>query len=290
MQNEIIQISEKIIMPQNILDYDEKRAKEHEYVSKEVSSSLHVDWNEEENSTWAYLYNRQKEIIKGRACQEFFQGLEDLGLTEDRIPQIYEINETLKKTTGWAVEPVPALIQPKEFFTLLANKKFPAATFIRIPEHMDYLQEPDIFHEVYGHTPLLTNKAYGDFMEKFGKLALKAEPKDRRKLFRLFWFTIEFGLVKTAEGIRAYGGGILSSIGETQYCLTDKSEKVPFDIMTALRTPYRIDIMQPLYFVLDKFEDLFTILDKDILAMLEEAKKLGDFEPKYPPKEKKNHH
>ncbi len=148
---------------------------------------------------------------------------------------------------------------------------------------MEYLKEPDIFHELYGHTPLLTNHSYCDFMRSFGELALKADPKDRRQLFRLFWFTIEFGLVKTSEGLRAYGGGILSSIGETQYALTDRPQCVPFDTLTALRTPYRIDIMQPLYFVLNSLEDLYTILKDDVLSLLKEAKALGDFPPMFEP-------
>jgi phenylalanine-4-hydroxylase len=262
--------------------------KEHNYVSNPVDEQGYVSWNETENEIWSKLVARQEEILPGRACDEFMKGLEILDFPRDRVPQIPEINKKLEACTGWGVAPVPAIIQPKEFFTLLANKKFPAATFIRIPEHLDYLQEPDIFHEVFGHAPLLTNQAYADFMEAFGKIALKADPKDRRRLFRLFWFTIEFGLVKTQKGLRAYGGGILSSIGETQYCLTDENKKVPFDTLTCLRTPYRIDIMQPLYFVLEKFEDLFTIIDNpmEILELLEKGKELGDFPPAYPPKEK----
>lgn len=260
--------------------------KGHKYVSNPVDNEGFVNWSETENKTWATLVARQKKIIIDRASDEFLKGLEILSFPDDRIPQLPEINKILEEYTGWGVEPVPALIQPKEFFTLLANKRFPAATFIRIPEELDYLQEPDIFHELYGHTPLLTNQAYGDFMEKFGKLALQAQPKDRRRLFRLFWFTIEFGLLKTEEGLRAYGGGILSSIGETQYCLTDESKKEPFDILNVLRTPYRIDIMQPLYFVINEFNDLFNILDNDILEMIEESKRLGDFDPLYPPKVK----
>lgn len=257
--------------------------KGHTYVSNPVDKNGYVQWSQVEQQTWQKLVTRQKDILPGRACSQFLEGLEILNF-DHQIPQIPVLNKVLDGYTGWGVEPVPALIQPKEFFNLLANKRFPAATFIRTPEELDYLQEPDIFHELYGHTPLLTNQAYGDFMEKFGKIALKAQPKDRRKLFRLFWFTIEFGLLKTDDGLRAYGGGILSSIGETQYCLTDKSQKEPFDIVNVLRTPYRIDIMQPLYFVIEKFEDLFTILDQDILAKLEQAKELGDFDPKYPPK------
>lgn len=253
----------------------------HKYVSNSVDKDGFVNWSEQENKTWAALVERQTEIVNGRACAEFMQGLEILNFSSGKVPQIPELNKILESYTGWGVEPVPALIQPQEFFNLLANKKFPAATFIRIPEEMDYLQEPDIFHEVYGHTPLLTNQAYGDFMEQFGKLALKAEPKQRRQLFRLFWFTIEFGLLKTDKDLRAYGGGILSSPGETKYFLTDESEKLPFDILSVLRTPYRIDIMQPVYFVLNKFDDLFSILDADVLGLLAEAKELGDFEPKF---------
>lgn len=257
--------------------------KGHTYVSNPVDDKGYVNWSEQENETWAELVDRQKDIVIGRACDEFMQGLDILNLGSGKVPQIPDINKILDNYTGWGVQPVPALIQPKEFFELLANKRFPAATFIRIPEEMDYLQEPDIFHEVYGHTPLLTNQAYGDFMEEFGKLALQAEPKQRRQLFRLFWFTIEFGLLKTETGLKAYGGGILSSIGETQYCLTDKAEKLPFDILTVLRTPYRIDIMQPVYFVLEKFDDLFSILEADVLGLLARARELGDLEPKFEP-------
>ncbi len=262
--------------------------KGHTYVSNPVDENGYVNWNETENKTWAKLVERQKDIIIGKASDEFLAGLEILDFPDDRIPQLPDINKKLNEYTGWGVEPVPALIQPKEFFNLLANKRFPAATFIRTPEELDYLQEPDIFHEIYGHTPLLTNKAYGEFMEKFGRLALKAEAKDRRRLFRLFWFTIEFGLLKTESGLKAYGGGILSSIGETQYCLTEESVKKDFNVLEVLRTPYRIDIMQPLYFVINQFDDLFSILDHDILALIDESKELGDRDPLFSPKVKED--
>jgi len=258
--------------------------KAQKYISKPVDNKGFVDWSETETEIWKKLFLRQKDIIKGRACNQFIEGLDVLGYNEESIPQIPKINEVLEKITGWGVEPVPAVIQPSEFFTLLANKRFPAATFIRTPEDLNYIQEPDIFHEIYGHTPLLVHQAYGDFLEKFGKLALAAEPKYRRKLFNIFWFSIEFGLTETADGLRAYGGGILSSIGETQYCLGPEPERVAFDALEVVRTPYRIDIMQPKYFVIDKFEDLFTILDQDILPIIDEAKKLGDRDPLYPPK------
>jgi phenylalanine-4-hydroxylase len=255
--------------------------KNHKYISNPVDPQGYVNWSQQENDTWSVLVDRQREIIKGRACQQFLDGIEILDFSNQCIPQIPDINAALANYTGWGIEPVPAIIQPKEFFSLLANKKFPAATFIRTPEEIDYLQEPDIFHEIYGHTPLLTNQNYADFMEKFGTLALAIAPKDRTKLFRLFWFTIEFGLINTQRGLKAYGGGILSSIGETQSCLSDKVETQPFDTLTVLRTPYRIDIMQPMYYVINDFSDLFTILDQDIQSLLEQANTLGDLPAKY---------
>lgn len=250
------------------------------YVSKQPNSNGLIEWTTDENQTWNSLIIRQSEIVKTRASSEFLEGLEKIQFTTNHVPQHLEINRRLKKFTGWEVEVVPALIPAKDFFTLLANRKFPAASFIRIPEELDYIQEPDIFHEFYGHVPLLTNPDYAKFMEEFGKLALSVSPKDRRRMFRLFWFTIEFGLVKTSTGIKAYGGGMLSSIHETVYCIDSSIPKrESFDALTALRTPYRIDIPQPLYYVLDRFEDLFKILDMNILHLLEESKALGDFAP-----------
>lgn len=250
------------------------------YISKYPNQDDIIDWTNDENQTWSKLILRQNEIIKHRACDEFFVGLDTIGFSLDRVPQHRDLNRRLKDLTGWAVEPVAALIPANEFFTLLANKKFPAASFIRIPEELDYIQEPDIFHEFYGHVPLLTNKAYADFMERFGKLALSIDPGWRRRLFRLFWFTIEFGLLKKNNEFRAYGGGMLSSVSETVYCVDSPIPKrVPFDILNCFRTPYRIDIIQPQYFVLNQFEDLYTILDHDIKQLMKDAKSLGDFPP-----------
>ncbi len=255
------------------------------YTSKYPNASGQIEWTQDENMTWSQLIDRQTQIVQTRASKEFLEGLDRIQFSRHEIPQHSTINQRLKQFTGWQVEIVPALIPAKEFFTLLASKKFPAASFIRIPEELDYIQEPDIFHEFYGHVPLLTFKNYADFMEEFGKLALSASPKDRRRLFRIFWFTIEFGLLNTSEGIRAYGGGMLSSIHETVYSVDSPIPKrLPFDTLTALRTPYRIDIPQPLYYVLNSFNDLFKILDQDILSLLEESKELGDFVPLFEPK------
>lgn len=254
------------------------------YISKQPNALGLIDWTSEENKTWNTLISRQTEIVKTRACPEFIEGLDRIQFSKDRVPQHTEINRRLKDFTGWEVEVVPALIPAKEFFTLLANKKFPAASFIRVPEELDYIQEPDIFHEFYGHVPLLTFPDYANFMEEFGKLALSISGKDRRRLFRLFWFTIEFGLLRTPQGIKAYGGGMLSSIHETVYSVESPiAKREPFDPLIALRTPYRIDIPQPLYYVLDNFSDLFKILDRDLIALLEESKALGDFKPLFEP-------
>jgi phenylalanine-4-hydroxylase len=250
------------------------------YISKQPDNQGIIQWSSEENKTWNTLITRQTDLVSSRACAEFLEGLARTNFPQDRVPQHTEINRRLKGNTGWEVEVVPALIPAKEFFTLLANKKFPAASFIRIPEELDYIQEPDIFHEFYGHVPLLTFAEYANFMEEFAKLALSAKPQDRSRLFRIFWFTVEFGLLKTDEGLRAYGGGMLSSIHETIYSLESSiPQRIEFDTLTALRTPYRIDIPQPLYYVLNNFNDLYKILDQDIMALLEESKDLGDLAP-----------
>lgn len=251
----------------------------YQYVSKKPDVNGLVPYTALENETWAKLIIRQNEIVKNRACAEFMKGLEILNLPLDRIPQNHSVSEVLKKQTGWAVESVPAVIPAEEFFGLLANKKFPAATFIRIPEELDYLEEPDIFHEIYGHCPLLTNQAYADFMHQYGILALHASKKQRTRLFRLFWYTIEFGLINTQEGLRIYGGGILSSKAETEYAL-DKNkgpELESLDILKILRTPFRIDMIQPNYFVIDSFNALEKLLDPKIMNLVDEAILLGDY-------------
>jgi len=260
--------------------------KQTQYVSKEPDESGFIHWSDEENQVWHDLVDRQLDIIPGRACDEYMKGLELLDLPKDRIPQLSELNEVLERETGWNVARVPALIPFDEFFRLLANKQFPAATFIRTREEFDYLQEPDIFHEIFGHCPLLTNPAFAHFTHMYGKLGYAATPKERVYLARLYWFTVEFGLTKTKDGLRIYGGGILSSPGETVYSLeSDKPERHPMNPIDALRTPYRIDIMQPVYYVLQNIDQLFEISEMDIMALVHEAMELGLFEPKFPPKD-----
>lgn len=253
------------------------------YTSHPVDADGNAAYSEEEHQIWRELITRQIPIVQAGACAEYCHGVDLLNLAHDRIPQCPEVSAVLRKATGWALEPVPALIPFEQFFQLLANRKFPAATFIRRREELDYLQEPDIFHEVFGHCPLLTHPAYASFTETYGKLGLEASPEDRAMLAKLYWFTIEFGLVKTPAGLRAYGGGILSSKSETAYCLSDQPQHKPFDVVDVLRTPYRIDIMQPIYFVIDSFEALFQLTQLDLLAMIKEARKLGMHPPAFPP-------
>ena len=233
------------------------------------------------------MYDRQEKIIQNRACSEYINGLDILKMPKDKVPQFPEINAIMEPITGWGVAPVPALIGFEKFFTLLANKQFPAATFIRTHEDLDYIQEPDIFHEIYGHCPMLTNQAYADFSQEYGKYALTCTPKERVKLARLYWFTIEFGLLKTNEGLRIYGGGILSSIAETPYSLeSDDVVRREFNVIDILRTPYRIDILQPIYYVLDSLDDLYSVFSLDLKKCIGKACDLGMFPPLYPLKNK----
>jgi phenylalanine-4-hydroxylase len=252
------------------------------YISKKPNNKGFVEWSDTEHKTWHTLIERQGKVIEGRASQIFLDGLDLLNFNH-KIPQLPELNKKLLSIEGWSVSPVPALIQPQEFYELMAQKMFPAATFIRVPEELDYIMEPDIFHEVYGHTPLLTDPTITTFMYEFAKLALRADSKYRRQLFRLFWFTIEFGMIKENGSPRALGAGILSSIGETKYCVTDKCVHKTFNLEDVLKTSYRIDIMQPLYFVLDNVDDLLGILNDDLFKMIDRVKNEGDNKPLFDP-------
>lgn len=251
------------------------------YIAKKPDSNGFIDYSAEENNTWDTLFSRQQKIIQNRACNEFIKGIQLLNMAADHIPQLPEMNKQLKQLTGWQVEPVDALISNERFFELLAHKKFPAATFIRRPDELDYLQEPDIFHEFFGHCPMLTDSFYADFTEKYAQQTLIANELDRQYLGRLYWFTIEFGLLKKADGFRIYGGGILSSKAETIYAVESPiPQRRPFNNgLDALRTPYRIDILQPIYYVLESYQDLFNIMNQDLLGLIHKAQDLGDFAP-----------
>lgn len=258
------------------------------YVAKQSDEHGFIAWSDEENAIWGELITRQLSCIEGKACDEYLQGLQRLNLPTDRIPQLEEVSKVLRETTGWECAEVPALISFDRFFELLANKQFPVATFIRSREEFDYLQEPDIFHEIFGHCAMLTNPDFATFTHIYGKLGLAASKEDRVYLARLYWFTIEFGLLETEQGLRIYGGGILSSPGETQYAMhSDIPERKMLEVVDVLRTPYRIDIMQPLYFKVRSIRQLFEIAQQDLMALVQQAKALGLHAPKFPPKQKK---
>lgn len=253
------------------------------YIAKAVDKNGYAAYSDEDNAVWHTLITRQTPIVKERACPEYIEGLRLLDLPKDRIPQCFEISDVLRDLTGWSLEPVPALISFDRFFELLANRRFPAATFVRTREELDYIKEPDIFHEIFGHCPLLTNPAYAAFTQTYGKLGLDANEEERILLARLYWYTIEFGLMNTPKGLRVYGGGILSSAQETVYALeSNLPVRKPFDIMDALRTPYRIDEIQPTYFVLENFDQLFNLVNIDLMSYIRQAHILGEYVPKHP--------
>jgi len=259
------------------------------YVAKFPDARGFIPYSDEENHVWYRLYERQQRIIKDYACDTFLEGLDLLKFPEDRVPQVKEINHTLGNITGWGVHPVHAIIPAEEFFTLLSQKKFPAANFIRSPEEFDYVTEPDIFHEYFGHLPMLTCQTYADFMEHYGKIALASTEIERHYLARLYWFTVEFGLIQTAGKVKNYGGGILSSPSEAIYAVDSEiPERRPFqDGLSALRTPYRIDILQPIYYILNSFSDLYDLLrdPSHLLRLVGKAITLGDYAPTFPPVE-----
>ena len=219
-------------------------------------------YSAEDHAIWRVLFERQCETLKGHICREYLDGLEALGIGAEAIPNFDRMNARLRQITGWEVVAVPGLIPSRPFFQMLASRKFPAGTFIRSREQLDYLEEPDIFHDVFGHVPLLTNAAYADYMNEYGRIGLEAmERKAVKFLARLNWYTIEFGLIRKPEGIRIYGAGIVSSFGEAKYVVGDpSSNQLTFNLERVLRTGYYIDDFQAAYFVIDRFEDLFDLL------------------------------
>ena len=256
------------------------------YRSKPINDDGTIDWSDDENLIWRDLVDQQYRLIKDRACKEYLEGLKLLKLPANRAPQLPDINKVLLETTGWKVEPVPALINFDKFFALLAEKKFPVATFMRTREEFDYLQEPDFFHEIFGHCAMLTNPSFAEFTHIYGQLGRDADKQQRVFLARLYWFTVEFGLVKEDGQTKIYGGGILSSPGETLYSLEGiKPERESFDINSVLRTPYRIDIMQPKYFVLNEIEQLYKLSKMDLMFHVKQAMKMGLLPPLFEPKE-----
>jgi phenylalanine-4-hydroxylase len=226
------------------------------------------DWasySDTDHAVWQQLYRRQSELLPGRACDEFLRGLQELKLGPDQIPKFSETNQILQKQTGWTLIAVEGLLPDLSFFEHLAAKRFPVTWWIRKPEQIDYISEPDLFHDFFGHVPLLANPVFGDYLQAYGAGGVKAAGLDALAfLARLYWYTVEFGLIQTAQGLRIYGAGILSSKGESIYSLdSDAPNRVGFELLRLMRTRYRIDSYQQTYFVIDSFKQLFDATAPD---------------------------
>ena len=251
------------------------------YVSKPADAEGRYAYTPEEDAIWGELFTRQMRFLEGRMAPAFLDGVRKLGLTDAAVPQVVDVSARLAKLTGAGVVGVPAIIAPAQFYEILAQRKFPVATFLRRREDIDYIEEPDLFHEVFGHCPMLTDPDYAAFIERFGKTAAALGKAYSWRMFRLFWFTVEFGMIRTADGLRGFGAGIASSPSEAAHATGGAAEMLPFDLMTVFRTPYRIDIVQPVYFVIDSFAQLAASLDADVGAMIDEAKRLGDLPARF---------
>jgi phenylalanine-4-hydroxylase len=231
----------------------------------------------QDHDTYRRLYARQSALLPGLACDEFIAALPSLG-ARDQIPRFDDINAKLFPATGWQVVAVPGLIPELAFFTLLSERKFPVTDWIRTPEEFDYIVEPDVFHDLFGHVPLLFNPVFADHMQAYGAGGLKAHGLNAcEQLSRLYWYTIEFGLIQQADGLRAYGAGILSSSGELQYAVTSpEPQRLPLDPVRTMRTRYKIDSYQQIYFVIDSFQQLFDMTAPDFTPLYEQVKVLPE--------------
>jgi phenylalanine-4-hydroxylase len=219
------------------------------------------NYSDDEHESWRLLYQRQMEVLRPRVCPEYLEAIELLGFVADHIPKFDDVNERLRAISGWEVVATRGLVKSKPFFDMLTDRKFPSGFFIRDKNHLDYLEEPDIFHDLFGHIPLLTNPAYADYMHQYGRGGTNAlKFKTTKNLARLNWWTIEFGLIQKPDGIKIYGAGLNSSFGEARYCLDDPSaHHIQFDLERCMRTRVYINDFQPVYFVIDSFESLFHI-------------------------------
>jgi phenylalanine-4-hydroxylase len=226
-----------------------------------------------DHDTYRRLYARQTQQLPGLACDEFIAAVQQLGAPE-QIPRFEEVSERLLKATGWQVVGVPGLIPEEAFFKLLSERRFPVTDWIRKPDEFDYIVEPDVFHDLFGHVPLLFNPMFADYMQAYGAGGLKASRLDACELLaRLYWYTVEFGLINTAQGVRAYGAGILSSAGELHWSVTSpEPRRVAFNLQRMMRSRYRIDTFQASYFVIDSFQQLFEATAPDFTPVYREVR------------------
>jgi len=240
------------------------------------------DWHsysEAEHAMWDTLFARQVALLSDRAAPAFLEGLEVLRMSKPGIPDFTELSQRLQAATGWSVVAVPGLIPEEVFFENLANRRFVAGRFIRKPEQIDYLEEPDVFHDVFGHAPLLVHPVFADYMQAYGRGGLRSmQYGSIRRLARLYWYTVEFGLIRDGAGLKLYGAGIASSASESRFALdSDSPNRLQFDLRRIMRTEYRIDDFQQNYFVIDSFEQLLReTLDTDFGPLYAELEALPD--------------
>jgi phenylalanine-4-hydroxylase len=240
------------------------------YVPVYATGTVEQPWSsysKTDHEVWDTLFHRQRELLPGYACQEFLDGVERFGLGDGGIPKFADLNILLHEATGWELVAVEGLLPDEVFFDHLAHRRFPVSWWIRKPDQLDYLAEPDLFHDLFGHVPLLLNPVFADYMQAYGRGGMKAHAiggDALMNLTRLYWYTVEFGLIKTGEGLRIYGAGILSSKGESIYSIDSASpNRIGFGLERVMSTRYRIDTYQQTYFVIDSFEQLFDATGPD---------------------------
>ena len=234
-----------------------------------------------DHEVWATLFERQQTLLVGRASDEFLRQQRLMGMSPDQIPKFDELNPLLRKATGWELICVEGLLPELTFFEHLANRRFPVTWWIRKPEQLDYLAEPDLFHDLFGHVPLLMNPVFADYMAAYGRGGVKAHaigPEALVNLTRLYWYTVEFGLIRQDDGLRIYGSGIVSSKGESIHCLDSAApNRIGFDLERIMRTRYRIDTFQKTYFVIDSYEQLMDATGPDFTPIYARLAQLEDF-------------
>ena len=225
------------------------------------------DYSASDHDVWRLLYQRQRQVLAGRACDEFLLAQDAMGMTPRRIPKFADMNQVLEPATGWRLIGVEGLLPELDFFDHLANRRFPVTWWIRRPDQIDYIEEPDLFHDLFGHVPLLMNPLFADYMAAYGRGGVKAHgigADALQYLTRLYWYTVEFGLIRQGGGLRIYGSGIVSSKTESIHALeSDAPNRIGFDLERIMRTRYRIDTFQKTYFVIDSFQQLMDATAPD---------------------------
>ena len=254
------------------------------YRPERTDWTIDQDWSRysaDEHAVWKTLFERQSRLLPGRACDEFLRGMADLPLMAEQIPDFEALSDVLMQRTGWQVVAVPGLVPDDVFFEHLANRRFPAGQFIRKPHELDYLEEPDVFHDVFGHVPMLMNPVMAEFIQAYGKGGLRAKSLGvLEHLARVYWYTVEFGLLRQTEGLRIYGAGIVSSATETVFSVEDASpNRLRFDLERVMCTRYRIDDFQESYFVLDSLDDLLALAQIDFQPLYQRVTSAPEHQP-----------